>query len=53
MGAMSVGCVSALLGYVGRVMMYYNPFNFDAFMLQISMFLLIIILKFIQVEEEF
>ncbi|ODM21991.1 hypothetical protein SI65_02835 [Aspergillus cristatus] len=35
MGAMSVGCVSALLGYVGRVMMYYNPFNFDAFMLQI------------------
>lgn len=43
MGAMSVGCVSALLGYVGRVMMYYNPFNFNAFMLQISKFLLITI----------
>lgn len=41
MGAMCVGCVSALLGYVGRVIMYYNPFNFNAFMLQISMSLLI------------
>ncbi|EEP79463.1 conserved hypothetical protein [Uncinocarpus reesii 1704] len=34
-GCMLVGCVSAILGYVGRVMMYYNPFDFVAFMLQI------------------
>jgi hypothetical protein len=31
-----VGCLSAILGYIGRVMLYYNPFNFPAFMLQIS-----------------
>ena len=34
---MLVGIVNAILGYVGRVLMYYNPFNFSAFMLQISM----------------
>ena len=33
---MIVGAVNAIIGYVGRVMMYYNPFNFAAFMLQIS-----------------
>jgi RTA1 like protein len=37
MACMLLGCVSAVLGYAGRVMMYYNPFNFTAFMLQISM----------------
>lgn len=31
-----VGCASAILGYIGRVMMFVNPFNFSAFMLQIS-----------------
>jgi hypothetical protein len=36
MGCMLVGAVNAIIGYVGRVMMYYNPFNFAAFMLQIS-----------------
>ncbi|KAJ4155565.1 hypothetical protein LMH87_000803 [Akanthomyces muscarius] len=30
-----IGCVSAILGYIGRVMMHTNPFNFSAFMLQI------------------
>ncbi|KAK4154410.1 RTA1 like protein-domain-containing protein [Chaetomidium leptoderma] len=35
MGCMLVGAVNAILGYVGRVMLYYNPFNFNAFMLQI------------------
>ena len=33
---MLVGVVNAIIGYVGRVLMYYNPFNFSAFMLQIS-----------------
>ncbi|OAQ57606.1 parasitic phase-specific protein PSP-1 [Pochonia chlamydosporia 170] len=36
MACILVGCVSAILGYIGRVMMYYNPFNFSAFMLQIT-----------------
>ncbi len=38
MGCMLVGAINAIIGYVGRVMMYYNPFNFAAFMLQISEF---------------
>ena len=37
MGCMIVGCVNAMLGYAARVAMYYNPFNFAAFMIQISM----------------
>lgn len=36
MGCCIVGAVNSILGYVGRVMMHYNPFNFTAFMLQIS-----------------
>lgn len=35
-GCMIVGCLNAILGYIGRVIMYYNPFNFGAFVLQIS-----------------
>ncbi|OIW33984.1 RTA1 like protein [Coniochaeta ligniaria NRRL 30616] len=29
------GCVSEIIGYAGRVMMYYNPFKFAPFMIQI------------------
>ena len=36
MACMLVGAANAVIGYAGRVMMYYNPFNFAAFMLQIS-----------------
>jgi hypothetical protein len=36
MGCMVLGAVNAVLGYAGRVMMYYNPFDFAAFMIQIS-----------------
>jgi hypothetical protein len=36
MACMLLGCVSAVIGYIGRIMMYYNPFNFAAFMMQIS-----------------
>jgi len=36
MACMLVGVVNAIIGYVGRVMMYYNPFNFASFMIQIS-----------------
>jgi hypothetical protein len=31
-----VGAASAIIGYIGRVMLYSNPFSFNAFMLQIS-----------------
>lgn len=33
---MLVGSVVAILGYVGRIIMWHNPFNFSGFMLQIS-----------------
>lgn len=36
MAFMIVGAVNAVLGYAGRIMLYYNPFNFTAFMIQIS-----------------
>src|SRR3569833_1206358 len=31
-----LGGVNAVMGYIGRVVLYYNPFNFVAFMIQIS-----------------
>lgn len=36
MGCMILGALNASIGYVGRVIMHFNPFNFAAFMLQIS-----------------
>jgi hypothetical protein len=33
---MLLGCLVEMIGYVGRIMMYYNPFTFAAFMLQIG-----------------
>ncbi|KAK4100385.1 hypothetical protein N658DRAFT_101857 [Parathielavia hyrcaniae] len=35
MSCMLVGAVNAIIGYAGRIMMYYNPFSFAAFMIQI------------------
>ncbi|KAJ4141555.1 Envelope glycoprotein gp160 [Fusarium equiseti] len=35
MTGMLLGCISEVIGYVGRIMMYYNPFSFNAFMIQI------------------
>ncbi|KAK4215380.1 sphingoid long-chain base transporter RSB1 [Rhypophila decipiens] len=35
MACMLLGAANAIIGYIGRVMMHYNPFNFAAFMLQI------------------
>ncbi|KAL7621662.1 hypothetical protein AAE478_008989 [Parahypoxylon ruwenzoriense] len=35
MSCMALGAVNAVLGYGARVAMYYNPFNFVAFMIQI------------------
>lgn len=36
MGAMVAGAVNAVLGYAGRIWMWYNPFNFAAFIIQIG-----------------
>lgn len=33
------GCVSELIGYGGRVMLWENPFSFPGFLIQISRFL--------------
>ena len=35
-GCMLAGAINAVLGYAGRILMYHNPFNFAAFMIQIS-----------------
>lgn len=37
MTAMLLGCIDEILGYVGRIMMYKNPWNHDAFIMQIGM----------------
>ena len=34
--SMVIGAVNAVVGYTGRILMYYNPFSFVAFMIQIS-----------------
>lgn len=39
MGCMLIGCVSAVVGYIGRLLMYQNPWNFAAFMIQTREFL--------------
>ncbi|TPX09560.1 uncharacterized protein E0L32_009303 [Thyridium curvatum] len=38
MGCMIVGAANAITGYSGRLALYFNPFNFAAFMAQISMY---------------
>ncbi|GFP52068.1 hypothetical protein ACSS6W_003944 [Trichoderma asperelloides] len=32
---MLVGCVTEIIGYVGRILLHYNPFSFPGFMIQI------------------
>lgn len=36
MGAMSAGLILEVLGYLGRIMMHNNPFNFNAFLLYVA-----------------
>ncbi|KAL5394524.1 hypothetical protein PMIN04_007246 [Paraphaeosphaeria minitans] len=35
MGCMIAGCVLQIVGYVGRIMLHGNPFDFNAFLMQI------------------
>ncbi|KAG6131294.1 hypothetical protein E4U12_003802 [Claviceps purpurea] len=35
MVGMLLGCMSEVIGYAGRIMLYNNPFSFDGFMIQI------------------
>ncbi|KAI2470563.1 RTA1-domain-containing protein [Annulohypoxylon bovei var. microspora] len=35
LGCMTVGCVAEIIGYAGRIMLFYNPFSFAGFMMQI------------------
>ncbi|KAJ4291612.1 hypothetical protein N0V90_009507 [Kalmusia sp. IMI 367209] len=37
MGCILAGCVLQVVGYVGRIMLHDNPFDFNAFLMQISM----------------
>lgn len=36
MACMVVGCIDEILGYAGRVWMYYSPWKFEAFMIQVG-----------------
>jgi hypothetical protein len=36
MTGMLLGCVAEIIGYVGRIMLHYNPFSFVGFMIQIG-----------------
>lgn len=38
MAAMVGGCLDEILGYVGRIMMYQNPWGQSGFIMQIGMF---------------
>ncbi|KAF4828989.1 Glutamyl-tRNA(Gln) amidotransferase subunit A [Colletotrichum tropicale] len=35
MGSMISGCVLEIVGYIGRLLIYDNPFNFEGFLMQI------------------
>ena len=34
-GFMSLGCIVEIVGYVGRILLYMNPFSFPGFMIQV------------------
>lgn len=36
---MLIGCVTEIIGYVGRIILWNNPFSFNGFMVQIGMLL--------------
>jgi hypothetical protein len=36
MVGMLLGCLSEMIGYAGRILMYYNPFSYEGFMIQIG-----------------
>ena len=36
MSGMILGCLSELIGYVGRILLWSNPFSFNGFMIQIG-----------------
>jgi hypothetical protein len=36
MVAMVIGCIDEILGYSGRIMLYYNPFSFAGFLMDTS-----------------
>jgi hypothetical protein len=35
--AMVLGCVTEIVGYIGRILLHSNPFSFDYFLIQIGM----------------
>ena len=36
MACMILGCLDEIIGYVGRIMLWHNPFSFIGFMIQIG-----------------
>ncbi|KAI0892863.1 RTA1-domain-containing protein [Annulohypoxylon nitens] len=35
LGCMTLGCMTEIIGYAGRIMLFYNPFSFAGFLIQI------------------
>lgn len=42
MGCIVAGCILQIIGYGGRIMLHDNPFDFNAFLMQISEFGLVV-----------
>lgn len=36
MGSMIAGCIDEIIGYIGRIMLYENPWNHSGFIMQIG-----------------
>lgn len=39
MACMICGCILEIIGYIGRLIIHHNPFDFNGFLMQISMYL--------------
>ncbi|KAM0608681.1 hypothetical protein ACHAP0_007795 [Verticillium nonalfalfae] len=38
---MAAGCILEIVGYVGRLILHHNPFSFEAFLMQITIYILL------------
>ena len=45
MTGMLLGCLSEIIGYVGRILLYFNPFSWEGFMIQISQYYILGVLN--------
>ena len=41
-GAILCGCAGEVIGYIGRISLYFNPFSFPAFVIATGMYLMVL-----------